>query len=187
MIARITIEAIGGKLNRDTDPPKPKGEKPWPHFAWNCTLTYEGRTLDVSNYRAGLAHCTRRYSVGGWPRKGEVPETPSNPGHGGGSDWMLKPTPPSAFDVLYCVVMDAQCYENARDLEDFCADMGYDPDSRKAEAMYKACDEESKRLRQWLGTALFATVLAFDEDELRAWAEGTDAPTAAPDAGQVQA
>lgn len=41
---------------------------------------------------------------------------------------------PKKLDVLYGLMMDAQCYENARKWEDFRDDMGYDKYDPDAEA-----------------------------------------------------
>jgi hypothetical protein len=56
---------------------------------------------------------------------------------------------PTAADVLACLASDARGGENT--FEGFCADFGYDVDSRKAEATYKACAKMAKRLPVFLG------------------------------------
>lgn len=72
---------------------------------------------------------------------------------------------PTAADVLGCLLSDASCYDNARDLADFCADFGYDEDSRKAKTTYRACGRISKRLRQFLGDD-FDAFSSMDEDDI---------------------
>ena len=57
----------------------------------------------------------------------------------------------TAKDVLESLFLDASSYENARDFTDFASDMGYDEDSRKAEATYKACGRIAAKLHQLLG------------------------------------
>ena len=59
---------------------------------------------------------------------------------------------PDAVGVLECLLSDVSCVEGCRDFEDFCADLGYDVDSRKAEAMYKACEALYPKLRRFLGS-----------------------------------
>lgn len=56
---------------------------------------------------------------------------------------------PSAADVLSCLVSDT--YAGEQSFEDFCSDMGYDLDSRKAESTWKACRSTAPRLRRFLG------------------------------------
>ncbi len=48
--------------------------------------------------------------------------------------------PPSAFDILYCVMSD-----NPRNMsfEYWCSDYGYDTDSRNAERIYRACIDQT--------------------------------------------
>lgn len=61
--------------------------------------------------------------------------------------------PPTAADVLECLALDASSYENARSFEDWCAEYGYDTDSRKAERTYRAVKRGAERLERWLGNA----------------------------------
>ena len=51
---------------------------------------------------------------------------------------------PTAYDVLACISSDGQCPETFRD---FCADYGYDQDSRKAEQSFRKCSAFAKKLR----------------------------------------
>lgn len=44
---------------------------------------------------------------------------------------------PELADVLNCLMRDAEC--GAQSFEDFCADLGYDTDSRSAEKTWRAC------------------------------------------------
>ena len=44
---------------------------------------------------------------------------------------------PELADVLHCLLSDAEA--GAQSFEDFCADLGYDTDSRKAEKTWQAC------------------------------------------------
>lgn len=44
---------------------------------------------------------------------------------------------PELCDVLNCLMRDAEC--GAQSFEDFCADLGYDTDSRSAEKTWRAC------------------------------------------------
>lgn len=59
--------------------------------------------------------------------------------------------PPTAADVLSCLVSDASSYESARDFEDWARDLGYDTDSIKAKRTYEACGRTAKRVRTLLG------------------------------------
>jgi hypothetical protein len=59
--------------------------------------------------------------------------------------------PPTAADVLNCLISDATGYENAQSFEDWCGEYGYDTDSRKAERTYKAVERATAKLRRLLG------------------------------------
>lgn len=56
---------------------------------------------------------------------------------------------PGAADVLYCLCADARSGEMS--FEEFCSEFGYDPDSRKHHATWKACAKMAPRLRRFLG------------------------------------
>ena len=66
--------------------------------------------------------------------------------------------------ALDCILLDIEAYENARDFNDFCAEFGYDADSRKAENIYKACGKELEK---------FNRVVDDDSvrDDIRNWIE----------------
>lgn len=51
---------------------------------------------------------------------------------------------PSAYSVLACISGDVNCPET---FEDFCAECGYDEDSRKAFAKFERCAEFARELR----------------------------------------
>ena len=57
---------------------------------------------------------------------------------------------PTAADVLSCLISEALSYKGARSFEDFAADFGYDPDSRRAEKIYKRCGQIEKKLKIFL-------------------------------------
>jgi hypothetical protein len=56
---------------------------------------------------------------------------------------------PSAADVLACLCSDARAGD--QDFESFCSYFGYDADSRKVEATYKACARMAKKVPAFLG------------------------------------
>lgn len=56
---------------------------------------------------------------------------------------------PTAADVLACLVSDARAGEQS--FEEFCADFGYDSDSRQAHNTWKACSKLAPRVRRLLG------------------------------------
>ena len=66
---------------------------------------------------------------------------------------------PTAADVLNCLASDSSSVENARSFEDWASDLGYDPDSRKAEKIFKVCEKQAERLKKFLGEDLYKILL----------------------------
>lgn len=62
-------------------------------------------------------------------------------GHGGKQ--------PDVEEVMNALVSDF--VDDSASFEDWCAEIGYDTDSRKAERTFKACQKETKNLRRFLG------------------------------------
>ena len=62
---------------------------------------------------------------------------------------------PELADVLSCLLLDAQAIDHST-FEDWASDLGYDTDSRKAEATYRACLEIGLKLRAMLGDETIA-------------------------------
>ncbi len=66
---------------------------------------------------------------------------------------------PTVADVLYCLAIDARAGEDDS-FADFCSNMGYDTDSRKAMDTWKACVTMAPRLRRFLGDSFDAVAEA---------------------------
>jgi hypothetical protein len=66
---------------------------------------------------------------------------------------------PDAASVLNCLASDSASVENARSFDDWASDLGYDPDSRKAEKIFKTCEVQAAKLKKFLGEALYKTLL----------------------------
>lgn len=58
---------------------------------------------------------------------------------------------PDVYDVLSCLVSDAYSVENSRSFEEWASELGYNPDSRKAEKIFKACERTRAMLKKFLG------------------------------------
>ena len=58
---------------------------------------------------------------------------------------------PKAAEVLDCLLSDASSYRNARDFSDWANELGFDPDSRKAEKIYRAVGRQTEKLEAFLG------------------------------------
>ena len=72
---------------------------------------------------------------------------------------------PTAVGVLSCLISDAASYNNARGFEDWASDLGFDPDSRKAERTYRAVEKQVQVLKRFLGDELYREALTETEPE----------------------
>ena len=147
----------------------PWRDKPWRSLNWRVTVNvrelkrrddegkdYHLRPILTTDYTQGEGHCPaykaaalgnpksimrdkaiamecetgRRYAVGGF----------------GGS----KLTPPAAADVLCSLVSDSDVLDCSK-FEEWASNLGYDTDSRSAEAIYRSCLEIALKLRNGLG------------------------------------
>jgi hypothetical protein len=69
---------------------------------------------------------------------------------------------PKLNDVMHSVLSEGAAFFDGQRFEDWAADFGYDPDSRKAEAIFRACDETGRQLARNLSRDTL--------DGLREWA-----------------
>ena len=56
--------------------------------------------------------------------------------------------PPTAADVMSCLLLDSSWADY--DFGEFCEELGYDPDSRRAEKLHIAVTRQTTRLRGFL-------------------------------------
>jgi len=64
---------------------------------------------------------------------------------------------PSLSDVLDCLASDAYGMESP--FESWAEDYGFDPDSRKAERIYKICQRQTIKLKSLLGDSAFEQLI----------------------------
>ena len=53
---------------------------------------------------------------------------------------------PELADVMHSLLLDGEAFFNAQSFEDWASEFGYEPDSRKAEALYRQCDATGRKL-----------------------------------------
>lgn len=133
---------------------------------YHVAVSYQDRPLVTTPYTMGIAHIPGHEKMcrelnghvwsilfTNWVREactsGRVPKATFS-----STSWIPGKTPilPDLRDVIYSLVMDGGAIDY-RDFEDWAADYGYDTDSRKAEATYRACLEIGLKLRNTLGEA----------------------------------
>lgn len=123
---------------------------------WRVVVWHLGREVMQREYSAGIAHCPS-YPSGGRMTVDQAEEIEHETEAGraakrasGGMIYSGKPIEPDALDVLYSLVMDAEAGEHAS-FEDWASDLGFDTDSRRAEAAYRECLDTFTRLRAAVG------------------------------------
>lgn len=74
---------------------------------------------------------------------------------------------PTTKDVLECLASDLFCFDldYVRNFEEFCDELGYDPDSRKAEAQYKAGRKQTEKFHRFIGPSLYADLTRKGDSE----------------------
>lgn len=113
----------------------------WEHFLWNCNINGQ-----VFTYKTGLGHSTPVYKKGySFAKRNKKPQDIKTIVYNS-EMWVHVPTLES---ILNCLIMDAYCGEMS--FSDFCDDFGYSNDSLKALDTYRACEENSRKIRAALG------------------------------------
>lgn len=125
-----------------------RAAEPEPSLNWRVTLKRGGRPVLTTDYSAGQAHCPSYV----WKQAGDIDgavlvRRECETGRNAGLGWLLLP---DLADVLACLATDAEVLDFAS-FEEWADAVGYDSDSRKAEAIYRACLEMALKLRQGLG------------------------------------
>lgn len=154
----IHMTADGGELDTNSD-----DEWKRQSHHWSVILEFEGCQF-VVDYWMGSGHVEfHRY-----PRAGGGRVT--RDGHpvvfnhfGPGKDAYTTPKPPEVRDVLNSLSLD--CSIGDQSFDDFCADLGYDTDSRKAYASWEACREQMFDIQRWLGGPSYHIFVNTDWEE----------------------
>lgn len=126
---------------------------------WLVTVKHNGHAVLTTQYAQGIGHLPDHLQV---PWNGSVSlllasaiEQATETGKARRSlDTTFPITrplkPPSAEDVLYCLLSDSEAIDRPT-FEEWASDLGYDPDSRKAETAYRACLATGLALRSAIG------------------------------------
>lgn len=150
--------------------------KPWEGLTWAVTISKAGRPFLLTDYSAGIAHApaynakpleggmrghSRSYTEA-LRRNAIKAECETGKIHQFGDHYRTDSSgilntrkdvpPPLGRDVLWSLAQDSSVLDSGG-FENWAADYGYDTDSRKAEAIYKACLEIGLKLRAALGDA----------------------------------
>jgi hypothetical protein len=120
---------------------------------WRVALLKDGKEVLTTDYSAEIGHCKNKVRVLGRPTIFEanliIAECEGQAICEGG---ITRVSPPKMHDVVHSIVLDSDVIEYGS-FEQWASDFGYDPDSRKAEAIYKACLAHALKLRLAIGDA----------------------------------
>jgi hypothetical protein len=115
-------------------PPDTKDGRPWEHDAWSVAFTRSGKQPLALPYKTGTGHRSKEFG---------------------------RPNAPHAADVLHSIVCDDT---RGASFAEWCADFGYDEDSRRALAVYEQCQKQTDAARRFLGRDLLATIADLLQD-----------------------
>lgn len=136
---------------------------------WRVTLQKAGRDILTTDYSAGIAHCPSYKQMARWTLDySRAIEFETDTGHSakqgfGSTIAKGKPLLPDSCDVVWSLVLDSDVLNYSR-FEDWADNLGFDPDSRKAESIYRACLEIALSLRNGLGESVFSELQTAGED-----------------------
>lgn len=137
-----------------------------PSLNWLVTIFCDGRPVLTTDYTQGCGHTAAyKASVANLGAKDSIGrhDAVKRECQTGRDRLMRRVSPPAIEDVLYSLVSDADVL-NSSSFEDWANELGYDPDSRKAESIYRACLEIALKLRNGIGESNLARLREAFED-----------------------
>jgi len=162
-----TISGPRGVLESATT----KDGKPWQCLRYSVLLKFNGREIIETNFSFGIGHVN--ISAVKVPPSTIIPGWPNDEA-GFLAVWQRKPNAnftdkemqlrvaqrlarlqklnPTLPSVLYSLLSESTAY--GQTFEDWCGDLGYDTDSRKAEEIFKACESTGRKLSKIDGNAI---------------------------------
>lgn len=170
------IEALGLSIRCEFIPfsQSRNAAEGWQSLNWRVTLERSGREVLKTDYGQGIGYAPANGKI--WAggnshvkaraialecETGRI----AKPQMGQGEPYKsVKPIdPPSAVDVIWSLSRDADVLDYGT-FEDWAENLGYEPDSRKAEAIYRACLEIALKLRAAIGEAGLEALRVAGED-----------------------
>jgi hypothetical protein len=158
---KLTIDAVFVPLSHSRN----AGGK-WRSLNWRVTLKRDGREVLTTDYSAGEAHAPayswKADNKSGIPRhirdaaiadeceQGVAMSKPFGSFVEHKAHATRKRIDPDVVSVFWSMLQDSDVID-AGGFEDWASNFGYDTDSRKAEATYRACLDNALKLRAALG------------------------------------
>ena len=154
-----------------TEPADNRDGDPWVHLTFSVRLTRNGREVLTTPYKMGVGHVPKVALLAvrlATPHERHCQNTIRNnktPHHEAPGYLSLlekaarlAKVAPTLADVLHSLVSDGAAYFDAETFETWASNYGYDTDSRKAEQVWKACDEIGRKLARVLNADEITTL-----------------------------
>lgn len=151
--------------------------RPWVTLNWRVQLVKAGRNMIETDYSAGSAHTPAYNAPASLFVTAHMPERRAREeleawecenGFAGhyligtirrrGPSSAYPPLMPDPVAVFSSLLTDSDVL-NYSGFEEWASSFGYDPDSRKAESIYRACLEIAVKLRNGLGEAVLTEAM----------------------------
>jgi hypothetical protein len=143
------------------------GKNPWPHIAYDVALMSGAREIWRGTYRLGIGHVdpgkpVNRFLHGLTPNEEYLLGTWSRKPHANFLDKELhaqtaaklakiQKVSPQLADVFNSLLSDGAAHFDSQTFECWCAELGYDSDSRRAHKSFTECDAIGRALALGLG------------------------------------
>lgn len=172
----VTAEFVPWSQSRN------KGEKS-PSLNWRVTVCQdkavcnppleppaERRAILTTDYSAGMGHCPSynnpdhgRPGFMSLARDAAIRHECESGTKADGRFRKTRLDGPKPADVMHSLISDSDVIDHPT-YESWASDLGYDEDSRKGEAIYRACLEIALKLRAGLGESVLAELRAAAQD-----------------------
>lgn len=169
-----TLEALGFSLVIVSGPKGEVRDNDWPCISYTVQLLLKGRLVIETDYSLGVGHVKVPKRWEDQPNGLTSDEVcafntlRNNPGaqlknkafHASLAAKLAKAqkVTPQLADVLHSLISDGEAYFDAMSFEDWAANYGYDADSRKAENIFRKCDEIGRALARGIPAELLSQV-----------------------------
>lgn len=142
-------------------------DRQWPCDLWRIVFTAQNHGEFITEFRTGLGHRLTNLRFGKLSQAQlvgakELKQVTSMDQACFKIDECNFAVTPTQASVLYCLLSDANCGDDTFD--DFCSNLGYDTDSRKALETYLVCQETNAKLNKFFSRETINTLQELLQD-----------------------
>lgn len=166
----VSGPTAGVDISRGED----RKENAWPHIAYSVELWDGAKYIFTTPYKLGIGHVKRPAVF----RSSQFTSDEQRVLNHWNANWNTdgkriqaavaaklaksQKVAPTLDDVAASLLLDGSAHFDSQSFEDWCANYGYDTDSRSAEDFFRTCDNIGRALSRALGREKI--------DSLREWA-----------------